>query len=299
MANRVAIWWEAARPKTLWAAASPVFIGIALAIQSDNFHLVSAVLALAGALFIQIGTNYYNDLADFQKGADGADRKGPRRMVQAGMVSQAQMKRATILVFALAVLSGVYLMLRGGWPIVGIGVSSIGFGLAYTGGRYSLAYLGLADGFVLLFFGPVAVAGTYFVQTLTWPPVVWVAGLAPGFLAVAILLVNNIRDRAQDASAGKKTLIVRLGRTFGHVMYATCLLAAIVVTGVLWQVYDASAWILLSLLAAPMMAKAFVQLRSVPESESQHLNPVLASTARNLLLYSVLLSLGLILGTAS
>jgi len=296
MATRAAVWWEAARPKTLWAAVSPVFIGIALAFNANELHVLSAALALTGAILIQIGTNYYNDLADFQKGADSVDRQGPRRMVQAGMVTESEMRRATVLVFGLAVLSGVYLMVRGGWPILGIGVSSILFGLAYTGGRFSLAYLGIADGFVLIFFGPVAVAGTYFVQTLSWSPMVWIAGLAPGFLAVSILLVNNIRDRAQDSIAGKKTLIVRLGRAFGQALYAFCILAACAVSIVLWQVYEAPVWILLSLLAVPLMLKTFLQLRSIPEAKSPLLNPVLAMTARNLLVFSILFSLGWILG---
>ena len=166
MPNPAAIWWEAARPKTLWAAVSPVLIGIALAVYFGVFHALSACLALMGAILIQIGTNFFNDLADFKKGADTKERTGPRRMVQAGLVSEQAMRVATYATFGLAVLSGVYLMLRGGLPIVVIGFSSILFGIAYTGGKYSLAYLGIADVFVLVFFGPIAVAGTFFVQAL-------------------------------------------------------------------------------------------------------------------------------------
>ena len=123
MASSALIWWEAARPKTLWAAVSPVFIGIALAIYSGGLHVLSASLALLGAIFIQIGTNYFNDLADFQKGADTGERKGPRRMVQAGLVTESGMRMATYLAFGLAIISGIYLVMRGGWPIVGIGFS--------------------------------------------------------------------------------------------------------------------------------------------------------------------------------
>jgi 1,4-dihydroxy-2-naphthoate polyprenyltransferase len=296
MASSAIIWWEAARPKTLWAAVSPVFIGIALAIYSGGLHVLSASLALLGAIFIQIGTNYFNDLADFQKGADTGERKGPRRMVQAGLVTESGMRMATYLAFGLAIISGIYLVMRGGWPIVGIGFSSILFGLAYTGGRYSLAYLGIADGFVLIFFGPVAVAGTYFVQTLSWSPMVWFAGMAPGLLAVAILLVNNIRDREQDQVAGKKTVVVRMGRPFAQVLYGLCILGACSTSIILWQVFGAPVWILLSLLTLPLMFKTFRLLQSIPDEESSRMNPVLAMTARNLLFFSVLFSIGWIMG---
>ncbi|NNF03262.1 MAG: 1,4-dihydroxy-2-naphthoate octaprenyltransferase, partial [Rhodothermales bacterium] len=181
------VWIEASRPKTLWAAVAPVLLGIAAATAGGVFHFTAAALALVGALLIQVGTNYFNDYADFVKGADDADRTGPRRVVQAGLVSPEAMLRATALVFTMAVGSGTYLMIRGGWPIVLIGFSSILVGILYTGGRFSLAYRGVADLFVLVFFGPVAVAGTYYVQALSWPPAIWFAGLGPGLMAVSIL----------------------------------------------------------------------------------------------------------------
>ena len=193
-----------------------------MAVEAGVFHALSGMLALLGAILIQIGTNFYNDYADFLKGADTSDRKGPMRATQAGLVKPESMKRATIAVFALAVASGLYLIWRGGLPVLMIGVFSILFGILYTAGRYSLAYLGIADLFVLVFFGPVAVGGTYYVQALAIESVVLVAGFAPGLLAVAILLVNNIRDIDEDRAAGKKTLIVRMGRRFGVVAY--CLL---------------------------------------------------------------------------
>ena len=298
MPNPAAIWWEAARPKTLWAAVSPVLIGIALAVYFGVFHALSASLALMGAILIQIGTNFFNDLADFKKGADTKERTGPWLMVQAGLVSEQAMRVATYATFGLAVLSGVYLMLRDGLPIVVIGFSSILFGIAYTGGKYSLAYLGIADVFVLVFFGPIAVAGTFFVQALEWPEVIWFVGLAPGLLAVAILLVNNIRDRVQDAKASKRTLVVRLGRPFAEWLYLACSLAAVFVAIAAWKFYDAPALILLSLGAFPLMIQSWLQLRSIPEHEAAKMNPILGQTARNLLVYSVLISLGWILGAA-
>lgn len=290
------MWWEAARPKTLWAAVSPVLIGISIAFYYDQVHVGAAVLALLGAVLIQIGTNFYNDLADFEKGADAETRKGPRRMVQSGLISGRTMRLATIITFVLAVVSGLYLMIRGGMPIVAIGMASILFGLLYTGGRYSLAYLGIADLFVLVFFGPIAVAGTFFVQALQWPMVVWLAGLSPGFLAVAILLVNNIRDRAEDEVAGKRTLVVRFGRKTGLRLYNASIVCCFAVVGVQVALHGVPATTLIAFLSLPAMVKAAKRLHQIPDNRSSGMNPILAQTAKNLLFFSVLFSLGWILG---
>ena len=256
------------------------------------FHPLSAGLALLGALLIQVATNFHNDVADFEKGADREDRLGPRRLVAEGLISVAAMRRATVLMFAAAVLSGVYLMMRGGLPIVIIGFASILFGLAYTGGRYSLAYLGIADVFVFIFFGPVAVAGTVYVQTLAWPAWVWLAGAAPGLLCVNILLVNNIRDRAQDAESGKKTLIVRLGRRFGLLLYGCNVLVAAIIPLALWWQAEAPPTVLISLLTVPLAIRAFRAIQAIPEEEGRLMNPQLAATARILLVHSLLFGLG-------
>lgn len=292
MASRAAIWVEAARPKTLWAAVSPVLLGIAIAVGEGWFHAPSATLALMGALLIQVATNFHNDVADFEKGADREDRLGPRRLVAGGLISTRAMRRATILTFGLAVLSGVYLMVRGGLPIVIIGFASILFGLAYTGGRYSLAYLGIADIFVFSFFGPIAVSGTVFVQELAWPMSVWIAGAAPGLLCVNILLINNIRDRAQDAVSGKRTLIVRAGRHFGLGLYVVNILLAGAIPVALWWQAEAPAGVLLSLVAVPLALMTWTRIKAIPESESALLNPQLGATARILLIHSVLFGLG-------
>lgn len=290
------VWFEAARPKTLLAAVSPVIIGIAIAFSHGALHPLSATLAMLGALLIQVGTNFYNDLADFEMGADTYDRIGPRRLVQAGLISPPAMRTATVVTFGIAILSGVYLMLRGGWPVVIIGFSSILFGLLYTGSRFSLAYLGIADLFVLLFFGPVAVAGTYYVQALTWPVEVWIAGIAPGFLAVSILMVNNIRDYHQDRKAGKKTIVVRLGRPFGVRAYFMCQLAPLFIVLQLWLFCGSSDWIMLSFLAVPFFWQTWRRLREIPPENASELNRVLGRTARNLLVFSLLFSAGWLLG---
>lgn len=285
-----AVWLMAARPKTLWAAVAPVVVGIAMAVEAGAFHAPAALCALLGAVFIQIGTNFANDYQDFLKGADTHERKGPLRVTQAGLVSPAAMRRATMLAFALAFGAGLYLIARGGWPILLIGVLSILFGILYTAGRYSLAYLGIADLFVLIFFGPVAVAGTYYVQALDVDAVTVAAGLAPGLLSTAILLVNNIRDVAEDQGAGKRTLVVRLGRRVGVALYGGCVLAAALTPVLLFAWTGTHPWAMLALAVLPLGVP--VVRRLAAERDPFALNPLLGATARLLIVYSLLFSIG-------
>ena len=202
--SRVQIWIMAARPKTLWAAVAPVAMGIAMAADAGGMHIPAALAALFGAVMIQIGTNLANDYFDYRKGTDQPGRLGPTRVTQAGLVTPHAMRIAITVTFSLAVVAGAYLVWRGGWPIVAVGLLSILFGFLYTAGPYPLGYNGLGDIFVLIFFGPVAVGGTYYVQTLDINTAVLIAGLAPGLFSVAILTVNNLRDIGTDAEAGKK-----------------------------------------------------------------------------------------------
>lgn len=284
------IWTAAARPKTLWAAAAPVLVGTAMAVEAGGFHALAALCALLGALLIQVGTNFSNDYADYLKGADTEARKGPLRVTQAGLVTPEAMRWATAVVFGLAVAAGGYLIWRGGWPVLLIGVLSILSGILYTVGRYSLAYLGLADLFVLVFFGPVAVGGTYYVQALDLDPVVLVMGLGPGLLSVAILLVNNIRDIDEDRQADKKTLVVRLGRSFGVALYALCVgVAAMLPVGVYgWT--GTHPWAMAAAAILPLAVPAIRTLRASRDPAA--LNPLLGATSRMLLLYSVLFAIG-------
>ncbi|MCP4643659.1 MAG: 1,4-dihydroxy-2-naphthoate polyprenyltransferase, partial [bacterium] len=224
------VWILAARPKTLPAAVAPVIVGTAMAYASGLPHWPSAVCALLGAALIQIGTNLANDYFDFVKGTDTDDRKGPTRATQAGFVAPGVMLRAAVFVFALVLVPGAYILWRGGWPFLIIGILSIACGVLYTGGPYPLGYVGLGDVFVLVFFGPVAVVGTYYLQTYVITPDSLIAGLAVGLMSVALLAVNNMRDVDEDRRAGKRTLAVRFGRGFARVEYAVCLfLAAFVV----------------------------------------------------------------------
>lgn len=217
-------WFLAIRPKTLTVAVGPVLVGLSYAWREGFFEASIALITLLAALLIQIGTNLCNDYFDHQKGADTLERVGPIRVTQAGLISPERVKYAFMGAFGLAALLGVILVVRGGWPIALIGIASLISGVAYTAGPYALAYVGLGEVFVLIFFGPVAVLGTYYLQTLRWALEPGAAGVALGLLACGILVVNNIRDVEQDKKANKKTLVVRFGKNFGQLEYMFCLL---------------------------------------------------------------------------
>lgn len=218
--GRVSLWWEAARPRTLPAAIAPVLVASALAWRNQGFDGIAATICLGFALLIQIGTNYANDYFDFKKGADTAERVGPRRAVAAGLIKPAAMKRAMVVVFASAFGLGLTLLHWGGWPLLIIGITSIACGVLYTGGPYPLAYHGWGDVFVFLFFGLVAVGATYFVQTGNLTVEAWALGAGMGALSTNILVVNNYRDVETDRKANKRTLVVRFGRTFARRQFA-------------------------------------------------------------------------------
>lgn len=287
------MWIWAARPKTLAAAVAPVVVGGGMAVEAGAWHAVSAILALVGALLIQVGVNFHNDYADYLKGADTEDRVGPLRVTQAGLVAPGTMRRATFLVFGAAVIAGLYLIYRGGWPILVVGVASIAAAVWYTAGPYSLADLGLADLFVFVFFGPVAVAGTYYVQALALPVEVLIAGVGPGLLSVAVLLVNNVRDVAEDREAEKRTLVVRFGRSFGVAVYGACLGAALILpVGLAFGLVGEGAhpWAATPVLLVPLAVRPLRTLASTRNPEK--LNPLLADTGRILVLWALLFAIG-------
>lgn len=288
--SQLSIWWEAARPKTLPAAAAPVIMGSAMAFHDGHLYLPAALAALLGALLIQVGTNFANDYFDHQKGADTGERLGPRRATQAGLVSPGQMKRAFSLAFAAAFVVGFYLIFRGGWPVLAIGVLSILFGVLYTGGPYPLGYNGLGDIFVLIFFGPVAVGGTYYVQALTVTPVVLAAGLAPGLISMALLTINNLRDISTDVKAGKRTLAVRFGERFARMEYLVSIGAAALVPFVLVYMTRENYFSVIALFA---LIPALPGIKRVWHGEvGAPLNLVLADTGKFLFLYSLMFSAG-------
>jgi 1,4-dihydroxy-2-naphthoate polyprenyltransferase len=287
----VRAWLLAARPRTLGAAFAPVAVGTACAAVAGGARPGPALAALAGALWIQIGTNFANDVLDFERGADTAERIGPTRAVQAGLLTPAQMRGGMIVAFALAAACGLYLTLVAGWPVIAIGVASIAAGIAYTGGPYPLGYHGLGDLFVMIFFGFVAVLGTAFVQVGHLPPVAWWAAVPVGALSTAILVVNNLRDRHTDARCGKRTLAVRLGRGGALAEYALLMAVAYAVPPVLVLAKLAGSWALLPLATLPLAA---LELDAVLRREGAALNGSLAGTARLLTLYSLLFAVGLV-----
>lgn len=288
MMSRTRIWIAAARPRTLPAAIVPVAVGTACVAAVGRVAWPAALAALAGALAIQIGTNFANDVFDAERGADGPDRIGPTRAVSAGLISARAMKRAMIAAFAVAAGFGVYLASVGGWPIVLAGVLSIASGIAYTGGPYPLGYHGLGDVFVMVFFGLVAVCGTAFVQLGHVPPLAALAALPVGALATAILVVNNLRDRATDARAGKRTLAVRLGRRGVLVEYAALLALAYAVPLALAPSYP---WTALPLATAPL---ALARLRAlVRAATGAEFNACLAATAQLMMLHGLAFAVGL------
>lgn len=287
MARGLKVWIEAARPKTLPAAVIPVLVGTAFAHAASAASLAKAVICLVFSLLVQIGTNFANDYFDFVQGADTAERVGPRRAVAAGLVKPRTMLIATTLVLAAAFGVGWLLVAEGGWILLPIGVVSIVCAIAYTGGPYPLGYNGLGDLFVFIFFGLVAVGATFYVQThtLTWPVIV--AAAAIGLLAANILVANNYRDVETDTKAGKRTLVVRFGRTFALWQYGLSALAALACGPAL--MFAGWRWpVLLVLLLAPWAMRLTHRLGKSVEPHEQI--AVLADTAKFLAAFGVLLS---------
>lgn len=287
---RLQAWVLAARPKTLPVAIAPVIVGSAMAWDAGGFHLVAMVVATVCALLITIGTNFCNDYADFIKGADTETRKGPTRVTQAGLIPQNHVKIATIVVFLFAFILGMVLVYRGGWGILILGLASILAGIFYTAGPWPFGYKGLGDVFVLIFFGPVAVGGTYFVQTLEITSDVIIAGFASGLLGTAILVVNNIRDIDEDRHANKLTLVVRCGRNFGVGLWAGCVLVAMLLPVGLVMITGEHGWAALTLILLIPAMKILHGLITI--KESVRLNPYLGQTALLLLSFSVIFALG-------
>ncbi len=287
-------WVMATRLPTLTAALSPVMVGSAVAYALGGFRLVVALVALFGAFMIQIATNFANDVFDSEKGADTKERLGPPRAVQMGLLTPREVRVGMLVVVVLAVLSGVYLTYVGGWPIVVIGILSVLSGIAYTGGPYPLGYNGLGDVFVMIFFGFVAVCGTVFVQMGSVPPLAWLASVPMGAIATCVLVVNNVRDRHTDVKAGKRTLAVRFGKKACIFEYVAMIALAYASPVAAVALLGRSPWALLPLASLPL---AIGLLRRVASEEGRPLNATLFATARLVLLFAVLFSIGLVVPT--
>jgi 1,4-dihydroxy-2-naphthoate octaprenyltransferase len=288
------IWLMAARPRTLPAAVAPVLVGTALAATEGTFKALTFVAAMLGAVFIQVGTNLSNDYSDARRGADTEDRLGPVRVTAGGLVPPRQVLVATYVAFGAAVLAGAYLIATAGWELLLVGAASILAGVLYTGGPRPYGYEGLGEVFVFLFFGLVAVTGSYFAQVerLTWEA--FVLAVPVGLLAAAILVVNNVRDLETDRRAGKRTLAVRLGRRRARVLYAVMVYGAFACAPLPWLLgsKELSAWLTLPLAALPLAVPVVGTVRTRTDGPS--LNRALGRTGLLQLAFCGLLSAGIL-----
>jgi 1,4-dihydroxy-2-naphthoate octaprenyltransferase len=283
-------WLLAARPKTLTAALVPIVASTGLVVALG--HQVQGwitLFALLASLFIQVGTNYVNDALDFKKGADTETRLGPKRVTATGVFSYRQVMVAAVLCFAMAILLGLPLVLQGGWPIFLIGILSLIFGYAYTAGPFPLAYLGLGDFFVILFFGWIAVGGLWFLHTGTWSFEAFVLGTQVGFHCNILLAINNLRDVNQDVLVNKKTLAVRFGKKFARLEIAILSFVPFFLNfywyskGLLWAA-------ILPALALPIAIRLCYKVFSTEPSAEY--NRFLGMGAGLHLLFGILLSIG-------
>ena len=289
--NLFQIWWLAIRPKTLPAAASGVVMGSALAWADDSFQIGPALAALCVALLLQIGSNVANDVFDFERGTDTSERQGPLRVTQARLLTPAQVKRGMWVIFGLAAICGLYLFTLRGWVIIAIGLAAILSAIAYTGGPFPLGYYGLGDVFVFIFFGIVAVTGTYYVQAGSVSAASWWMSVPVGLIITAILVVNNLRDIENDRVAGKHTLAVRLGVRGARVEYGLCVISAYLILPVLITLNIVPVVSLLAWLSIPI---AWKTMRAVFTQEGRPLNAALAGTGQTVFVYSILFWVGIL-----
>jgi 1,4-dihydroxy-2-naphthoate octaprenyltransferase len=286
------IWVAAARPRTLPAAVAPVAVGSALAAHDGCFNGAAAALCLGFALLVQVGTNFANDYFDFRKGADTAARVGPRRAVAAGLVTPATMRAATAAVLTAAFGVGLGLVAHGGPWMLAIGIASIVCAIAYTGGPYPLGYHGLGDAFVFVFFGLVAVGATYFVQAHRLTADVLLAAVPIGLLTVNILVMNNYRDAETDAAAGKRTLVVRLGRGFAEAQVGVSLGIALAAPFVFWA-RGYGVWCLLPVILGPAAWRQLGRLRA-SRTPGERIR-LLGDAGKLLAAYAVLFAAGVLI----
>lgn len=290
--SRRQAWILASRTKTLPAAVSPVLVGVALAVRQGTFKPLPAIAALAVSLLLQIAVNLANDYFDFKKGVDTAERLGPVRVTQSGLIPPEAVKRAMIGTLVVAAIFGLYLVTVGGWPILVLGLAAIVSALMYSGGPFPLASNALGDLFVFLFFGPVAVGGTYYVQALQLPLIAVILSVPAGLLITAILVVNNLRDISTDLKTGKRTLAVVMGEKGSRVEYLVLLGAAYLIPAILVQREELPVYALICLLSIPF---SIPTLRVVLFQQGSALNQALAGTARLTFLFCLLLSVGLLI----
>jgi 1,4-dihydroxy-2-naphthoate octaprenyltransferase len=289
--SRLQIWWLAIRPKTLPAAVGPVAVGTAVAFADGHFMALPALGCFLGAMLLQIGVNLANDYFDFKNNIDSDERQGPVRVTQSGLIAPEDVKRGMIICLILAAFVFLYLGVVGGPPIILVGIASVLAALAYSGGPYPIASNGLGEMFVFIFFGLVAVGGTYYIQAKDLTAVALMAAVPPGLLITAIMVVNNLRDIDTDKKAGKNTLAVILGRYRTIIEYKSLIWVSYLIP-VLMLIMDMSdAFILLPLTTFPMARSLIFKVEC---DLGSNLNELLSSTARLSLIYSLMFSFGLV-----
>lgn len=286
------VWWLAIRPRTLPAAASGVTMGSALAWHDGSFQFLPAFAALMVALLLQIASNVANDVFDFERGADTAERLGPVRVTQAGLLTPTQVKFGLGIIIGLAVLFGLYLATLRGWTVILLGAAAILSAVAYTGGPYPLGYHGLGDVFVFIFFGVAAVAGTYYVQAASVSVAAWWMAVPIGLIVTAILVVNNLRDIESDRKAGKLTLAVRFGERGTKLEYFLCMGVAYLTLPLLVVLKIVPVGGLLAWLSLPIAVRT---LRVVLTQKGGPLNAALAGTGQTAFLFSIFFWLGIVI----
>lgn len=285
-------WIIASRPKTLLAAIVPVVVGSALAINKGKFAISFSIIALLCSVLIQVGTNFTNDLYDFLKGADTEDRKGPLRVLAAGLISVTEMKIGVVFIFSVSFILGLILVYEAGPVIFVIGILSIIAGIAYTAGPYPLAYNGLGDIFVFMFFGIAGTMGTYYIQVKDFSFISFLISIPVGALITDILVVNNFRDIEEDRAAGKRTLAVLCGRGFTRFQFIFLILTSFAIPAVLFFFFDFHYWVFLPYLTFPLAYKLIIMLYTL---DGLQLNKTLELTAKLSALYGFLFAAGLTL----
>jgi len=288
--TRTGAWVAAIRPKTLPVGAAPILVGCGFAWRYDVFDPLPALAALFGALLIQIGTNLSNDYYDHKRGADNAQRTGPARASASGWIQPNTVLGAAVAAFALSTVLGLYLVYVAGWPILVVGIVSILGGYLYTGGPYPLGYHGWGDLFVFVFFGIVATTGTYYVQDQSIPHGVLLGGAAMGFLATAVLAVNNLRDIDTDRAAGKRTLAVKIGRRATQIEFGALLILAFAIP-IIPVAQGRLPW-MFALPGATLPIALYLAHQVYHHPEPQNLNRVLAGTGLLTFLFGALFAIG-------
>lgn len=287
----IGAWLVAIRPRTLPTAMAPVIVGLSLAYPASNFAWLAALAAMMGALLLQIASNIANDVFDFEHGKDTSERLGPVRAVQSGLLTPSQARAGLAVVLAMCMLIGSYLVYRSGWPILVVGVVSMIAAVAYTAGPYPLGYHGLGELFVFIFFGPVAVVGTQYAISQVTTPDAYLASLSLGALATNILVVNNLRDRSEDARTGKRTLAVRFGERFTLALATSMLLLAYASPLYFWLSRQTPWPLLLPALTLPLAVLWWRRLRTV---RGKPMNGLLAQAAQLVFFFGVLYAVGLL-----